>query len=291
MKKNIVFLLILIPIIWISCDGMGHQTIDFRKVENLMPQHPDSALMLLEQIENKENLSRKDKAHYSLLLTEAEDKTYVTHTTDSLISIAADYYGHPLKAQEYYLKALRDEEKIEDHALLGRIHNHIGMLYAYQKVYEKALPFQKKAVENFHLINDSTGQVFALRDLGRTFLMLGLQDSSIICNQKAIALMRKRIIPSVYTELAGLYIDRQRMEEAHGLLRTSLQNVAKPQAKYPVYLVLGELYKKSGQIDSARLLTSLYKFCTFTRDTCRRTFPFERNSLGERAMGTSGVII
>ena len=26
MKKNIVFLLILIPIIWISCDGMGHQT-------------------------------------------------------------------------------------------------------------------------------------------------------------------------------------------------------------------------------------------------------------------------
>ena len=275
MKKNIVFLLILIPIIWISCDGMGHQTIDFRKIENLMPQHPDSALMLLEQIENKENLSRKDKAHYYLLLTEAEDKTYVTHTTDSLISIAADYYektddlgrkakawyykgrinqdlGHPLKAQEYYLKALRDEEKIEDHALLGRIHNHIGMLYAYQKVYEKALPFQKKAVENFHLINDSTGQVFALRDLGRTFLMLGLQDSSIICNQKAIALMRKRIIPSVYTELAGLYIDRQRLEEAHGLLRTSLQNVAKPQAKYPVYLVLGELYKKSGQIDSAR---------------------------------------
>ncbi|MFS2488554.1 tetratricopeptide repeat protein [Parabacteroides distasonis] len=274
MKKNIVFLLILIPIIWISCDGMGHQTIDFRKIENLMPKHPDSALMLLEQIENKENLSRKDKAHYYLLLTEAEDKTYVTHTTDSLISIAADYYektddlgrkakawyykgrinqdlGHPLKAQEYYLKALRDEEKIEDHALLGRIHNHIGMLYAYQKVYEKALPFQKKAVENFHLLSDSTGQVFALRDLGRTFLMLGHQDSAIICNQKAIALMRKRIIPSVYTELAGFYIDRQRLEEAHGLLRTSLQNVAKPQAKYPVYLVLGELYKKSGQIDSA----------------------------------------
>ena len=239
-----------------------------------MPQHPDSALMLLEQIENKENLSRKDKAHYYLLLTEAEDKTYVTHTPDSLISIAADYYektddlgrkakawyykgrinqdlGHPLKAQEYYLKALRDEEKIEDHALLGRIHNHIGMLYAYQKVYEKALPFQKKAVENFHLLSDSTGQVFALRDLGRTFLMLGHQDSAIICNQKAIALMRKRIIPSVYTELAGFYIDRQRLEEAHGLLRTSLQNVAKPQAKYPVYLVLGELYKKSGQIDSA----------------------------------------
>ena len=92
MKNNIVFLLILIPIIWISCDGMGHQTIDFRKIENLMPQHPDSALMLLEQIENKENLSRKDKAHYYLLLTEAQDKTFVKHETDSLITIATDYY-------------------------------------------------------------------------------------------------------------------------------------------------------------------------------------------------------
>ncbi len=180
MKKNLVFLFILIPILWISCDGMGHPAIDFRKIEDLMPQHPDRALMLLEQIEHKETLSRKDKAHYYLLLTEAQDKMHATHTTDSLITIAADYYeetndlerkakawyykgrinqdlGHPLKAQEYYLKALRDEEKIEDHALLGRIHNHIGMLYAYQKVYDKALPFQKKAVDNFHLLKDSTG--------------------------------------------------------------------------------------------------------------------------------------
>lgn len=135
MKKNIVFLLILIPIIWISCDGMGHQTIDFRKIENLMPQHPDSALMLLEQIENKENLSRKDKAHYYLLLTETQDKTFVKHETDSLIAIATDYYeetddlerkakawfykgrinqnlNHPLKAQEYFLNALQNEEQI-----------------------------------------------------------------------------------------------------------------------------------------------------------------------------------
>ena len=172
MKKNIVFLLILIPIIWISCDGMGHQTIDFRKVENLMPQYPDSALMLLEQIENKENLPRKDKAHYYLLLTEAQDRMYTTHTTDSLITIATDYYENtddlvrkskawyyrgrinqdldrPLQAQEYYLKALREEEDIEDHALLGRINNNIGMLYTYQKVYDKALPFQKKSGGKF----------------------------------------------------------------------------------------------------------------------------------------------
>ena len=297
MKKNIVFLLILIPIIWISCDGMGHQTIDFRKVENLMPQHPDSALMLLEQIENKENLSRKDKAHYYLLLTEAQDKTFVKHETDSLITIATDYYeetddlerkakawfykgrinqdlNQPLKAQEYYLKALREEEQIKDYALLGRINNNIGMLYTYQTVYDKALPFQKKAVEDFRMLKDSMGQVFALRDLGRTFLMLGYQDSAIICNQKAIALMGKNILPSVYTELAGLYIEEQRLEEAYGLLQTSLQNIVKPQAKYPVYLVLGELYKKTVKLTQ---LVSTYKHAQIPH-LCLRHVPEDFSS-------------
>ena len=275
MKKNIVTLLALIHIILISCDGIGHPIIDFWKVENLMPQHPDSALMLLEQIENKENLFRKDKAHYYLLLTEAQDKNYIPHTSDSLIAIATDYYekteyvnrkakawyykgrinqdlGHPLKAQEYYLKALRDEEQITDYALLGRINNSIGILYTYQTVYEKALPFQKKAVENFRMLKDSMGQIFALRDLGRTFSMLGYKDSAIMSNQVAISLMGKEILPSVYTELADLYVSRQQIGEAYELLHIALRNMAKPQAKYPTYLVLGELFQQCGQIDSAR---------------------------------------
>lgn len=275
MRKTFVYLLILGLTYFTSCDRPNHHPSIFQKGERLMPQHPDSALAFLEQIKNPEALSRKDKAHYYLLLTEAEDKTYTTHTTDSLITIATDYYKNtddpvrkskawyyrgrinqdldkPLLAQEYYLKALREEEDIEDHALLGRINNNIGMLYTYQKVYDKALPFQKKAVENFHLLKDSTGQVFALRNLGRTFLMLGHQDSAIICNQKAIALMGEKTIPSVYTELADLYIKEKRMEEAYGLLQISLQNIAKPKAKFPIYLVLGQLHKENNQIDSAR---------------------------------------
>ena len=74
-----------------------------------MPQHPDSALMLLEQIENKENLSRKDKAHYSLAADGSgrQDVTF-THTTDSLISIAAGYHEKTddlgRKAKAWYYK-------------------------------------------------------------------------------------------------------------------------------------------------------------------------------------------
>ena len=277
MKKNIVFLLILIPIIWISCDGMGHQTIDFRKIENLMPQHPDSALMLLEQIENKENLSRKDKAHYYLLLTEAQDKTFVKHETDSLITIATDYYeetddlerkakawfykgrinqnlNHPLKAQECFLNALQNEEQIEDHALLGRINNGIGMLYTQQDVYERALLYQQKAVIHFKAISDSTGQVYALRDLGRIYEIIHQKDSAIACYSKTLDLMVSRKVLSVYSELSSLYVQTKTYPEAERLLREIMANKqALGNDIYPFYLTLGEYYYQCGQLDSAKI--------------------------------------
>lgn len=64
--------------------------------------------------------------------------------------------------------------------------------------------------------------------------------------------MGEKTIPSVYTELADLYIKEKRMEEAYGLLQISLRNIAKPKAKFPIYLVLGQLHKENNQIDSAR---------------------------------------
>ena len=266
----------LLLLFLLSCNRAGEYEALFKQVENVVNERPDSALALLERVENPALLSNEDMARYYLLWTEAADKAYVEHTTDSLITIATDYYeetddltrrakawyyrgrinqdlARPLKAQEYYLKALRDEEQIGDYALLGRIHNHIGTLYTYQEVYDKALPHQKEAVENFRLLGDSTGQVFALRDLSRVFLMLGRQDSAMLCDEKAISLMSKRVVLSTYTELASLYMAEQRMDEARELLRTVLRNKAiLPATKYPAYLVLGELLKQCGQLDSAR---------------------------------------
>lgn len=297
MKKNIVFLLILIPIIWISCDGMGHQTIDFRKIENLMPQHPDSALMLLEQIENKENLSRKDKAHYYLLLTEAQDKTFVKHETDSLITIATDYYeetddlerkakawyyrgrisqdqNHPLKAQECYLKALRDEESIKDHALLGRVNNYIGILYTFQDVYEKALSFQKKAVSNFRAINDSIGQAYASRDLGRVYQMLALPDSAIACYLDAIALIRSFDEWSIYSELGNLYIEKKDYSLANQYLMKMKSFLDRMQANnfsdnidFSFHATLGDYYNQVNKLDSALFYLNICKEQTTRLDT------------------------
>lgn len=68
---------------------------------------------------------------------------------------------------------------------------------------------QKKAVSNFRAINDSIGQAYASRDLGRVYQMLALPDSAIACYLDAIALIRSFDEWSIYSELGNLYIEKK----------------------------------------------------------------------------------
>jgi hypothetical protein len=253
---------------------MGHQTIDFRKIENLMPQHPDSALMLLEQIENKENLSRKDKAHYYLLLTEAQDKTFVKHETDSLITIATDYYeetddlerkakawyckgrinqdlNRPLKAQEYYLKSLRDEKQMKDYALLARINNHIGMLYIYQHVYEKAIPYLEQANNYFKMIHDTIGEAYVLRNLGRAYTVTQQLSKAIEVYREALPYAPSTGNGTIPNELANIYLEEREYKAAAKYIHQALQLFRTEESRFPAYLVLGRYYLETAQLDSS----------------------------------------
>lgn len=224
----------------------------FQQVEAFMPEYPDIALFLLKQVKDIQSLSKKNQAYYYLLLTEAEDKTYMPHTTDSLIRIAVNYYDkqdnlilktkswyymgrvnqelkNALKAQEYYLTALKTGKNITDYTLLGHIYNNVGMLYTHQEVYEKAIPFQQKAITAFGMICDSSSQAYALHDLARNYTMLEKQDSAIACYEQAIQYIKKEKIPS-YTyhqaeeqlSLSPLYITNLKVKYLSSLILASV---------------------------------------------------------------------
>ena len=278
MRTSLILSLISVSLLYLSFScgkRAGSIPAELARADSLLAVCPDSALSYLERMENPESFPGKEEALYYLLLTEAWNKAYKPHTTDSLINISVAYFeetddwrrrakawfykgrinqdlNHPSQAQACYLKALRDEERIDDHALWGRVNNNIGMLYTYQSVYEEALPYQKKAIGHFRAIADSIGEAYASRDLGRTFLMLGHPDSAILCDQAAIALLGSRVVPSMYTELASLYTEERRFEEAYDLLRIALAHTTDPAGRYPTYLVLGNLFRQWGKTDSAR---------------------------------------
>ena len=151
----------------------------------------------------------------------------------------------PLLAQDYYLKALRHQTLVDDHALLGRVCNHLGMLYTYQDVYERAIPYQKEAIRHFALIGDSTGQAFATRDLARNFHMINQPDSAIFYYRLAEKRMGSRAIQSIYAELGSLYTDIGRYDEAASYLKKITENTPARN------LVRGQFYLETNRLDSA----------------------------------------
>lgn len=279
MKNNLyVFFLFFITGL-MSC---SHHSGLYEHAEKIMSQHPDSVLTLLSTIQDVNDLSEKDRAMYYLLLTEAENKTYVKPTSDSLIAISTEYFdktedwgrkakawyyrgrinqdlGDALHAQDYYLKALQDESKVNDYMLLGRIYNSIGMLLTYQEVYESAIPYQKRALNCFKLLGDSVGQSFALRDIGRVYTAQKKLDSAIIYYEHALNLGNYGSIPSIYRELACLYLDRGDLQKGHEYIQQALKFKVKKEFLYPTYLGLGKLYQRINLQDSSYYYLTLSK--------------------------------
>lgn len=278
MKYLFSFLLIL-PFLLSSCaQERGEHEALFRQVETIVAERPDSALALLGGIACPEELGDDERARYYLLRTEAEDKAYVEHTTDSLIAIAARYYDssdslrlrakawyymgrvnqeldRPLEAQEYYLNALRDEERVRDDALFARINNYIGTLYTFQSVYEQALPFQRKALRYYQANGDSVGQLYVWRDMARLYDVLGQKDSAVYAYQQAVDLTKVYMVWSVYSELGNLYLLNGNPTLSWCYLEPLKKHVDSLLPKvdgYSFCAILGKYYNEIDRLDSAQ---------------------------------------
>lgn len=250
----------------------------------------DSSLAILDNITSPEKLSEKEYAAYCLLLTQALDKNYYIHTSDSLIMIATNYYEKyndllplalsyyytgrvysdmqdALQAQQYYLKALALGESLNLPELLIRINNSLGTLYSYQDIYEMALPLYKKTVPLLENTNDSTNMSFVLRNIARVFTETQQQDSAIYYYQQAIKTATPQSIFSLQSDLGSLYLQTGKYEDAYSYIQAAIQSCDNPKLSYPLYLSLGEYYYKTAQYDSAQycLNFSLQSPITYTQ--------------------------
>ena len=248
------------------------------EVEKIIEEQPDSALSILNKVENINQLSEKDHATYCLLLTQAQDLNYITHTSDSLIKIAATYFEKSndkhkaslsyyymgrvntdlhdaLKAQEFYLKALEIGEKTKDYHLLAKICNNLGTLYNYQDIYDLALPMQKKALHyyiNMEQKQDTVNMSYILRNTARTFTLMNLEDSAVIYHKQALKYSRPYNISSILVDLGNIYIYKNEYVEAKKYIDLAQNSTTILKTLYPIYLSKGKLLSAMGQLDSAK---------------------------------------
>lgn len=245
------------------------------EVEKIIEEQPDSALSILNKIENINQLSEKDHATYCLLLTQAQDLNYITHTSDSLIKIAATYFEKSndkqhsmlayyylgrvnsdlqdaLQAQEYYLRALEIGEDSKDYTLLIKIYNNLGTLYAYQDINDMALPMYKKVLSYLELEPDSVKTGFALRNIARVFSQTQQLDSAIIYYKKAISFSTPKNKASILIDLGNLYLNAKKYDSALRCMNEATTLTTNKKTLLPIYLSKGELFIAINSIDSAK---------------------------------------
>lgn len=166
-----IIILVAVAFAISSCeDATINEQMD--KAECLMNEKPDSALIILRNIDKTIELSESQNARYALLYSQALDKNYIDETNDSLINIAVEYYNENGTAKEKFLslyywgrvchnskdysKAILAYTKaeqllpdIEDTFIKGLLYNQLAYLYEQYNDYHKALDAYKRAYSYF----------------------------------------------------------------------------------------------------------------------------------------------
>ena len=247
---------------------------DFLRFEQLMPRNPDSVLSSLQAID-PEQLSRGEQAWYYLLKTEAEDKLYRDHTTDSLIVFARDYYASTgdiprlakafylsgrihtdwkewERATEEFLKAKELTEESEDWGLKGRIEEYLGYVNRHNDLQEKALFYYKNAYSYYLQDGDKTNIAYALRGIGIVYWSLGEKDSSFVTLKKALTIAEGvndgDLKADLYRRIGFLYMKERRYEEAYEYICKAIANSKGNGSIY--YSSLCEIFLCANKIDS-----------------------------------------
>lgn len=190
MKLRTVIYSLLLAALCMGCGGR----LSMRQLEQLearINDAPDSVLAVLTAADMPRWGERR--ALYALLTVQAQDKSYVDVTNDSLISVATDYYqrkGQPLRrlqafyyhgrvyqrkgsshdALVYYTRALDFVSKVEVPYPIALLMAQLGILYGNVYDYSQALSYMESALHYYTIAGKERMQNITKRNLAKTYL-------------------------------------------------------------------------------------------------------------------------
>lgn len=242
--------------------------------DSLCAAHPQRALEWLDSLRPRMEQERKGvRMYYDLLCIKAQDKAYIPHTSDSLIQAVLHYYekrddrrhlpeayyyagrvasdlGDAPLALDYFGKAL--EGAVTD--LRNRVTSQMGTLFYRQRMYPEALEMYKQSLACDSLLGDSLGMAFSFRDIGKAYIGLGKQDSTLFyllqANRICEAIQDSTIAYSIQNSIAGIYASRREFDLAKMYLERVLYGTPVYE-KSAVHFTAGVLCQMQNQLDSS----------------------------------------
>ena len=296
--KALPFLLLCTT--FFSCRDGGRTESILRTTDSLMEEHPDSALTILRRDSLEICRSGKDyRLWYALSRTEADDKCYILHVSDSTMRAAANYYNsHGSDLQRvranYLLGRVYCDMHLYGHALTSfnkaikvesendsainrykaRSATWAGYVYEVKGLHKDALRYNKLAYGYAKQAGAQVTEVYSLRDIGRSYSYLKQNNTAIPyyrqAAKKAKAIGDANLYNMVMEELAGIYIEEGQLDDAYSALNTPfLATTDKDISSH--YYVWAYYFEHTGQLDSAVAYNKRgmsYSNNTEKRDAC-----------------------
>lgn len=250
---------------------------ELAQAEAIMYEHPDSALKILQEMQTPAASQKLEYATWALLMTHAKYKMFIRQT-DSLVNIAYSYFMKRedaqrkalvlyLKggicqdnkdieeAQRLFLEASGYAEKNDDYQLCYLINAQLGNIYVLRSYKEYALDAFSKAYQYALKSNNSEYIASSQMYLGRAYSIQLKFDLAIECYKNAIEVAKqnhslRKIIASC-NELAGVYTETKDYEQAMYYVKQAIKNNSIGAIEGQINLVIGDIYNRTGQIDSA----------------------------------------
>ena len=209
MKKLYSLIVLLVVLLFGACSDPKHVTEPLHRAEALMNEHPDSALNLLKGIAQTELQTPAHHARYALLYSQALDKNYIDLTSDSLISIAVDYYkdrddvrakffsyyylgriytnaNNPTQATLAYMEAEQLVDELGDGYAAGLLYKQMGLIYDSYYDFPKSLQAYQQAIEHFTKANKPVHKIQAQLTLSTVYSNLDEKENSYEVLQSAL---------------------------------------------------------------------------------------------------------
>ena len=280
MKK---YLCLFVLLMVVGCRHHYQYPPILQEADSLCVAQPDSAISLLKSI-STEMLQAPEyvQKRYHLLTIKANDKAYITHTSDSLILSLVDYYEHggdkdflgeayyyagstyrdlgdAPRALEYFQKALDAMPGDENLKVKSKVYAQMGDLLSYQDLTGEALLKYKQSYYYEKTRNDTAGMVYSLRDIGYTYRRLDNIDSAFYYYKKAESISSSfgdiALSNLITSQIAALYSEIGMYDSAKYYLQPSLEHLSRTNFS-SIYSIASNLYYRIGQYDSVHYYDS-----------------------------------
>lgn len=182
MNNRIFLIVIVISLLFSSCSNTRHGMLVLDDIETYMKHAPDTALVMLRNMDSSLFVSRSVRARHALLHSIALDKNYIDLTTDSIIFPAVQFYkyrgsfderfkmlyylgrilqnaGQDEKAMEIFAQASSMGHEVNDKSAVARCLSAMGMMYVHLYEFEKAIELYTKSSMLFFEVGDINAYV------------------------------------------------------------------------------------------------------------------------------------